>query len=329
MQELDTYEGLPVLADDTLIQIAKQAEARIDAVIKIKQMALKVTNAHDWTDQQGKPYLQASGSEKVANLFNISWAIDEPIMETEADGTITYIYKGKFSLAGRSIEVEGSRSSRDTFFKKYNYDEKGDRASEKPLDRRDLKMAAMTNLLGNGITRLLGIRNLTWDDLKTYAGITQDMVGGKVSYKKDGKDLKEPEIITKKVRAYIQEEKRKAEEEEARLREIARKLEEERILAEATELEKEGRHGEAEERVTAPINIVTPVVKADIPVYDKRIYREPTSKARVTNLFKLIQFVATRQDCQDFLLPNEKVLNQKAKSMGKAMNIPGVEYYEE
>lgn len=195
MEDIETYEGLPVLADDTLIQIAKQAEARIDAVIKIKQMALKVTNAHDWTDQQGKPYLQASGSEKVANLFNISWAIDEPIMETEADGTITYIYKGKFSLAGRSIEVEGSRSSRDTFFKKYNYDEKGNRAGEKPLDRRDLKMAAMTNLLGNGITRLLGIRNLTWEDLKTFAGITQEMVKGKVIYKKDGKDLKEPEEI--------------------------------------------------------------------------------------------------------------------------------------
>jgi hypothetical protein len=186
---------VPVFADDMLLSIARQAEARIDAVIKIKQIALKVTNPSDWTDQQGKPYLQASGSEKIANLFNISWRIDEPTMEEEADGTITYNYKGTFTLAGRSIEVEGSRSSRDEFFKKYLYDQNGKRIGEKPLDRRDLKMAAMTNLLGNGITRLLGIRNLTWDDLKTYAGITQDMVKGKVIYRQSGKqqELKPPQ----------------------------------------------------------------------------------------------------------------------------------------
>ena len=43
-------------------------------------------------------------------------------------------------------------------------------------------MAALTNLLGNGITRLLGIRNLTWEDLEKYAGIKKDEVS-KVEYK--------------------------------------------------------------------------------------------------------------------------------------------------
>jgi len=198
-EEMEKYttgydEGLPALADDTLIQIAKQAEARIDAVLKIKQMALKVTNPSDWVDQNGKPYLQASGAEKIANLFNISWKIDEPVLEQEPDGTLTYIYKGKFSLAGRSIEVEGSRSSRDTFFKKYNYDSTGKKTGEKPLDRRDLKMAAMTNLLGNGITRLLGIRNLTYADLEAFAGIKAEQLG-RVEYKKAGQkqDYKQPQ----------------------------------------------------------------------------------------------------------------------------------------
>jgi hypothetical protein len=178
--------GLPVLADDTLIHIAEQAEKRIDAVIKIKQIALKVTNKDDWVDQEGKPYLMASGSEKVANLFNISWRIDEPVMEQEEDGAVTYNYKGEFSLAGRTIEVEGSRSSRDTFFKKYIW-ENNKKVGEKPLDRRDLKMAALTNLLGNGITRILGIRNLTYDDLEKFAGIKQAEVKG-VKYKKAGED---------------------------------------------------------------------------------------------------------------------------------------------
>ena len=43
-------------------------------------------------------------------------------------------------------------------------------------------MAAMTNLLGNGITRLLGIRNLTYADLLAFAGIKQEDIG-KVEYK--------------------------------------------------------------------------------------------------------------------------------------------------
>lgn len=192
--ELATQDnGLPVLADDILIHIAEQAERRIDAVIKIKQVALKVTNANDWVDQNGRPYLQASGSEKIANLFNISWRINEPLFEEEADGTVTYTYKGEFSLAGRTIEVDGSRSSRDEFFKKYIW-ENGKKTGEKPLDRRDLKMAAMTNLLGNGITRLLGIRNLTYDDLEKYAGIRKGDIKG-IEYKNSGekKEMKAPQ----------------------------------------------------------------------------------------------------------------------------------------
>jgi hypothetical protein len=194
-EALAVYEdNVPAIADDSLLMVAQMAERRIDAVIKIKQMALKVTNAKDWTDQGGNPYLLVSGSEKIANLFNISWRIDEPICETEDDGHFTFTYTGTFTIPGRSIGVSGSRSSKDPFFKKYEYVKQGegkaDKKVEKPIsaiDRRDVKMAAMTNLLGNGITRLLGIRNLTYADLEAFAGIKQDQIG-KVEYKKKNAD---------------------------------------------------------------------------------------------------------------------------------------------
>lgn len=186
-REIRDIIPIETIGDDFLIQVAEQAERRIDAVIKIKKTALKVTNARDWTDQQGNPYLQVSGSEKVANLFNVSWRIDEPTYEEDPDGHYTYSYKGYFSLGGRTTEAEGSRSSRDGFFKQYNYEDKdrkeiaiGDRTN-----KRDVKMAALTNLLGNGITRILGIRNLTWDDLKEFANITRDEVQS-IQYKKGG-----------------------------------------------------------------------------------------------------------------------------------------------
>ncbi len=112
-------QGEMSIADDFLIQVAEQAERRIDAVIKIKKIALKVTNPRDWSDQNGNPYLGVSGSEKVANLFNISWRIDEPICEEDLDGHYTYSYKGYFTLGSRTVEAEGSRSSKDKFFIQY------------------------------------------------------------------------------------------------------------------------------------------------------------------------------------------------------------------
>jgi len=179
------------LADDTLIAIARQAEARIDAVVKIKQLALKVTNGGDWTDQGGKPYLMVSGAEKIANLFNVSWSFltPEPICEETSDGHYTFTYQGRFSMGGRSIEVEGSRSSKDKFFNQNDYvnNEKVAKAVGDRDNKRDVKMAALTNLLGNGITRLLGIRNLAWSDLAEYAGITKEMCG-KVEYKSKNAD---------------------------------------------------------------------------------------------------------------------------------------------
>ena len=78
--------------------MAQQAEKRIDAINKIKQIALKVTNAKDWVDQGGRPYLQASGAEKIARLFGISWRIDEPQVVVEESGHFEYTYKGYFTM---------------------------------------------------------------------------------------------------------------------------------------------------------------------------------------------------------------------------------------
>ena len=178
---------VPAIGDSTLLALAEQAEKRVMALNKIKRAALLATNARDWTDQNGNPYLQVSGAEKVARVFGIAWKIDEPIMEIEESGHFSYTYKGYFTVAGATIEAIGTRSSIDPFFKRYAG--RGDDRHELPpseLDKGDLKKAAYTNLLGNGITRLLGLRNLTWEDIKEYAGITKDQVG-RVDYKKNGK----------------------------------------------------------------------------------------------------------------------------------------------
>lgn len=178
---------VPAIGDSTLIALAEQAEKRVMALNKIKKAALLATNARDWTDQNGNPYLQVSGSEKVARVFGIAWKIDEPVFEQEESGHFAYTYKGYFTVAGATIEAIGTRSSKDPFFKRYAG--KGDDRKELPpseIDKGDLKKAAYTNCIGNGVTRLLGLRNLTWDDLAEFAKITKDSVS-RVDYKKNGK----------------------------------------------------------------------------------------------------------------------------------------------
>lgn len=190
---------VPAIGDSTLLALAEQAEKRVMALNKIKKAALLATNARDWTDQNGNPYLQVSGSEKVARVFGIAWKIDEPVFEQEESGHFSYTYKGYFTVAGATIEAIGTRSSKDPFFKRYTG--KGEDRKELPpseIDKGDLKKAAYTNLLGNGITRLLGLRNLTWADIEEFAGITKDQVG-KVDYKKNGKardDIKSEGALT-------------------------------------------------------------------------------------------------------------------------------------
>lgn len=179
---LEVMNDAPAIADDRLVAIAEAAERRVEAMGKIKRMSMKMTNARDWTDQGGKPYLQVSGVEKIGRLFGISWRIDEPVFETEEGGHFGYTYKGYFTLGGATIEAIGTRSSKDGFFKKYK---DGAELPLSAIDKGDVKKAAYTNLLGSGITRILGMRNLTWEELAS-AGISQAEVS-QVSFKKNGK----------------------------------------------------------------------------------------------------------------------------------------------
>lgn len=162
------------LESDKLVEIAQQAEKRIDAVKKIKTMALRLTNYHDWTDQGGKPYLQVSGAEKIARLFGISWRFTTDKIQRldEEGGHFSYQVSMEFVMSGTFVEFQGSRSSKDPFFSKKH----GNEIPPQEIDRTDVMKAAITNTIGNGITRLLGIRNLTWNDLKE-SGVDISKIG--------------------------------------------------------------------------------------------------------------------------------------------------------
>jgi hypothetical protein len=133
--------------------------------------------------------------------------------------------------------------------------------------------------------------------------------------------------------AYVREEKRKADEAAAALREQARKEAEEAALREAEELEAEGRTEEAEEVISAPISYVAPAPVSTVPKFDGRAYKAaPVYKAKVTNR---MTFLAKCPPDVLLMCLNEAAwtaiesgLSRKAKALGKAFAMQGTEVYE-
>ena len=166
--------GLLSADTDNILYLAQRAEQYIDAMNRIMDAALKITNERDWCLIGNGVYLQETGATKIARLFGISvQLIGKPTVECDAKGYKTYTYKARFMLKDQFIEAEGSRSMKDEFFAG-----KGCKKKPDEIDERDVKMAAYTNCLNTGIKRLIpGLRGL---DLATLerAGFKTDEIRG-------------------------------------------------------------------------------------------------------------------------------------------------------
>lgn len=159
---------------DNIIYLAERADKYIAAMNKIMTAALKITNELDWCLIGGTPYLQESGATKVARLFGISiQVIGNPTIEVDRDGYKTYTYRARFMLRDQYVECEGSRSASEDFFA-------GKGKTKKPdeIDDRDVKMAAYTNCVNNGIKRLIpNLRNIDVATLEAAGLNTKEIRG--------------------------------------------------------------------------------------------------------------------------------------------------------
>lgn len=179
LTERPDSSGLLDANTDNIIYLAEKADKYIEAMNRIMDAALKITSELDWVLIGGKPYLQESGSTKVARLFGISiQLIGKPTVEYDPEGYKTYTYKARFYLKDQFIECEGSRSMREDFFSKAGKDKPRKKPDE--IDERDVKMAAYTNCLNNGIKRLIpNLRNIDVATLER-AGLDVSRISGYV-----------------------------------------------------------------------------------------------------------------------------------------------------
>lgn len=178
-----TSDALLDMSVDNVLALADRADKMVTALNKIMSAAIKITTERDWCLIGGTPYLQESGAAKVARLFGISWRIHEgfPKTEYDGDGYPTFTYRMTFTLGGASIEQDGSRNARDEFFAGKRTDKNGNAQKQKTVDEIDLgdvKRAAYTNCLNNGIKRILpGLRNLDVAALET-SGLDVNQIRG-------------------------------------------------------------------------------------------------------------------------------------------------------
>lgn len=179
--DIDEQSALVNLDYSNILQIAEKADKMVDALNKIMTAAIKITTPRDWCLIGGTPYLQETGATKVARLFGISWQILDTRTEYDVEGYPTFTYKMAFELGSARIECEGSRSARDEFFAGKRTDRNGAVKKQKSVDEidlRDVKQAAYTNCLNNGIKRILpGLRNIDIDTLEA-AGLNARAIGG-------------------------------------------------------------------------------------------------------------------------------------------------------
>lgn len=131
---------------------------------------------------------------------------------------------------------------------------------------------------------------------------------------KEAESWLSPQIIT-----WNREQERIRQEEEARLREIARKEEEERQLQEAILAEQSGQKDVAEEIMAAPVQAAPVVVPKAVPKVAGMSIRD-NWKFRITNE-KLVP--------REYLKVDEVKIGQVVRAMKSAANIAGVEVYNE
>ena len=178
LTERPQSNGLLDTNTDNILYLAERAEQYIEAMNKIMTAALRITNELDWVLIGGKPYLQESGATKVARLFGISiQVIGKPLVECDRDGYKTYTYSARFILRDQFVECDGSRSMREDFFAG-KPDANGKIKKPDEIDERDVKMAAYTNCINNGVKRLIpNLRNIDTATLEA-AGLDVSKIKG-------------------------------------------------------------------------------------------------------------------------------------------------------
>jgi len=150
------------------------AQKRIKWMDELISMSLARLRPGDVVSLEGRPYIVSDGCYKIARLFGLKikyTGLPQKVEAQDKKGTYFYfVHAATVSLPnGDSIDVIGNCSSRDPFFGKVE----GNWRPLEDVDVLDIMQKAQTNTDRKGIAKLLGLNNITWDDVAKYSKISQ------------------------------------------------------------------------------------------------------------------------------------------------------------
>ncbi len=167
--ESKIIENIPVVDFKFSIQ---ELEQRVERFKKIHSLIFKITYDQDWIIQEhwkietqsklAVAYLTGAGAERIMSAFGISLTNIACKKEPLANGHYYYIYEGVFSFNGQSFTAIGSCNTKKPIFSI----SRGTIIPPEEINEADIRKSAYTNLLTNGVTKLLGIRGLTEEQLR-------------------------------------------------------------------------------------------------------------------------------------------------------------------
>lgn len=156
-------------AEDPLVIIEK----RNKLMDRLLDAAIRATDSSQWVDMQGKPFPTAAACEIMARRCGVRiFDVDARREERNDEDGESYIYftTGKVQLGNSEydiIEAIGTCSSRDQFIGT-NPKEGKDTNRLQEVDEGNIMKASYSNFIVNGVSRLLGVRNKTWVQLKAF-----------------------------------------------------------------------------------------------------------------------------------------------------------------
>lgn len=127
--------------------------------------------------------------------------------------------------------------------------------------------------------------------------------------------------LNRRLLAWEEEERKKAEELARVQAEAARKAEEDRLLREAEAAQAQGDHATAEAIISEPVYVPTPLAPV-LPKIEGRSVRE-NFKAEVLNIIELAKHVIAHPEDAALLLPNMPAINARAKSQRQGFKLAG------
>lgn len=165
------------------MEVIQERNAMLEQILSY---AISSTHPGQWVDIGGKPYPTGPACEAMARRCAVRMEIlsREKIPSSDDMGDFyMYVYRCRFMLPGGldSIDAEGTCSSRDEFL---GTETRAGRPLSQ-IDEGNIMKAALTNARNNGITQLLGLRNVAWERLQAL-GVDRDGMS-KVNYDTGGR----------------------------------------------------------------------------------------------------------------------------------------------